>query len=111
MTSVPADGDDILFEALTPVGFTVRVTRNRWLVIVSAKHPVMAGRELSVKQALERPDEVRQSRIDPQVLLFYKAEATKRWTCAIAKRLADNGFLITAYPTDAIKEGARIWPK
>jgi hypothetical protein len=111
MTFVPADGDDILFEALTPVGLTVRVTRNRWLVIVSAKHPVMAGRELSVKEALERPDEVRQSRIDPQVLLFYKAEATKRWTCAIAKRLADSGFLITAYPTDAIKEGVRIWPK
>ena len=111
MTSVQADGDDVLFEALTPVGLTVRVTRNRWLVIVSAKHPVMAGRELSVRDALERPDEVRESRIDPQVLLFYKAEATKRWTCAVAKRLAETGFLITVYPTDAIKEGVRIWPK
>ena len=103
--------DAILFEALTPVGLTVRVTRNRWLLIVSAKHPVMAGRELSVREALERPDEVRQSRIDPEVLLFYKAEATTRWTCAVAKRLAATGFLITAYPTDAIKEGVRIWPK
>ena len=54
---------------------------------------------------------IRQSRVEPQVLLFYKAEATKRWTCAVAKRLADSGFLITAYPTDAIKEGVRIWPK
>jgi hypothetical protein len=69
MTSVPADADDLLFEALTPVGLTVRVTRNRWLVIVSAKHPVMAGREFSVREALERPDEVRRSRIDPEVLL------------------------------------------
>ena len=41
------------------------------------------------------------------MLLFYKAEATKRWTCAVTKRLADSGFLITAYPTDAIKEGVR----
>ena len=23
----------------------------------------------------------------------------------------DYGFLITAYPTDTIKEGVRIWPK
>ncbi len=23
----------------------------------------------------------------------------------------DRGFLITAYPTDAIKEGTPIWPK
>ena len=108
---MPAAGSDILFEALTPIGLTVRVTRNRWLVIVSAKHPVMAGRELSVRNALERPDEVRESRIDPEVLLFYKADATKRWTCAVAKRLEETGFLITAYPTDAIKEGVRIWPK
>ena len=46
-----------------------------------------------------------------QVLLFYKAEATKRWTCAVVKRVAEGAFLITAYPTDAIKEGVRIWPK
>jgi hypothetical protein len=95
----------------TPLGFRVRVTRQRWELITTAKHPVMAGRERFVRTALEAPDEVRQSRIDPQVLLFYKAEATKRWTCAVAKRLADSGFLITVYPTGAIKEGVRVWPK
>jgi hypothetical protein len=55
--------------------------------------------------------EVRQSRMDSQVLLFYKAETTRRWTCVIAKRAAEGAFLITAYPTDAIKEGVRICPK
>ena len=64
-----------------------------------------------MRAALEAPDEVRQSRIDSQVLLFYKAETTRRWTCAVAKRAAEGAFLITAYPTDAIKEGVRIWPK
>ena len=54
---------------------------------------------------------MRQSRIDPQVLLFHKAEGTKRWACAVAKRATEGAFLITAYPTDAIKEGVRIWPK
>ena len=68
-------------------------------------------RESLVRAALGAPDEVRQSRIDSQVLLFYKAEATRRWTCAVARRAAEEGFLITAYPTDAIKEGVRIWPK
>lgn len=108
---VPMDASDLLFEVQTPLGFIVRVTSERWKVIVTAKHPVMAGREGLVRAALEVPDEVRQSRIDPQVLLFYKAEATKRWTCAVAKRVGEGAFLITAYPTDAIKEGVRIWPK
>ena len=111
MTDVPVDANDLLFEARTPLGFSVRVTVVRWNLIITAKHPVMASREDLARAALENPDEVRQSRIDQQVLLFYKAEATKRWTCAVAKRLADSGFLITAYPTDAIKEGLRVWPK
>jgi len=32
-------------------------------------------------------------------VLFYKGEATKRWTCGVAKRLPDGAFLITVYPT------------
>ena len=71
----------------------------------------MLGREESVKQALERPDEGRRSRTDAEVLLFYKAQTPKRWTCAVVKRTNDDAFLVTAYPTDAIKEGVRIWPK
>ena len=105
------EANALAFEALTPLGFSVSATTERWNLIVTAKHPIMAGREGLVRTALEAPDEVRQSRIDQQVLLFYKAEATKRWTCAVAKRVAEGAFLITAYPTDAIKEGVRIWPK
>lgn len=95
--------DDVLFVALTPLGFAVHITRQRWHLITTAKHPVMVGRETTVKSTLERPDEVRRSRTDDQVLLFYKAEAGKRWTCAVVKRAEARAFLITAYPTDAIK--------
>ncbi len=102
---------DLLFEVRTPLGFSVRVTRTRWELIATTKHPVMAGRESSVRLALESPDEVRQSRIDAEVLLFYKAEGTRRWVCAVAKEARDQAFLVTAYPTDAIKEGIRVWPK
>jgi hypothetical protein len=100
----------LLFEAKTPLGFRVRVTVQRWALVTTAKHPVMLGREDAVKAALESPDEIRESRTDPQVLLFYKSEAAKRWTCAVVKRVGDEGFLITTYPTDAIKEGIRAWP-
>ncbi len=71
----------------------------------------MAGRELDVQAALTAPDEIRLSRSHPDVYLFYKSEGTKRWVCAVTKRLDGDGFLITTYPTDAIKEGERLWPK
>ena len=105
-------GEDILFEVQTPLGFRVRVTGSYWELIISVKHPVMARREEDVKETLIHPEEIRQSRSDPYVYLFYKSERIGRWVCAVSKRVDDEyGFLITAYLTDSMKEGARIWPK
>ncbi|MGH9196993.1 MAG: DUF4258 domain-containing protein [Acidimicrobiia bacterium] len=102
---------ELLFEVLTPLGFRVRVTRERWHLITTVKHPVMAGREDVVRATLENPEQIRQSRSDSEVLLFYRSERSSRWVCAVAKRAGDQGFLITAYPTDSIKEGIQVWPK
>jgi hypothetical protein len=99
------------FEVLTPLGFSVRVTREYWEMIVKVKHPAMQGREIDVQNALRTPDEIRRSRSDPAVFLFYRLERLGRWVCAVAKRLNGKGFLITTYQTDVIKEGERIWSK
>jgi len=112
MTTRPPSSEDLLFEILTPLGFRVHVTHRYWQLIVSIKHPVMLGQEEKVKQALTDPEEIRLSRSDPAVYLFYTPKHLGRWVCAVAKRENDDaGFLITAYPTDTIKEGVRIWPR
>lgn len=103
--------EDLLFQVLTPLNFYVRVTRSYWEYIVTVKHPVMIGHEQIVQETLQAPDEIRVSRNDPNVYLFYKSEGANRWVCAVAKRLDGEGFLITTYPTDAIKEGTKIWPR
>ena len=72
-----ADKKDILFEVRTPLGFHVRVTKSYWELIVTIKHPVMARREENVRATLEQPDEIRQSKSDKDVYLFYKAEREK----------------------------------
>jgi hypothetical protein len=97
------------FDVQTPLGFRVRVTHAYWQLIITIKHPVMAGREIEIQDTLADPDEVRLSRSDPNVYLFYRAQQIGRWVCAVSKREENEGFLITAYPTDAIKEGVRIW--
>ena len=102
---------DVLFDAITPLGFHVRVSRAYWQVIISIKHPIMAGHEKDVKAALEHPEEIRRSRADAEVYLFYKTQRKGRWVCAVSKKTNGEGFLITAYPTDAIKAGDKIWPK
>jgi hypothetical protein len=102
---------DVLFDVMTPLGFRVRVTREYWDLIVAVKHPAMKGREGDVQETLEEPTQIRQSKSDAKVLLFYKPERIGRWVCAVTKRLDGEGFLITTYPTDAIKEGVRVWPR
>jgi len=106
-----AQTDTLLFVVQTPLGFTVRVTRQYWEYIITIKHPVMVGHEERVREALQTPSEIRRSKSDPQVFLCYKPERIGRWICAVIRQLNGEGFLITTYPTDAIKEGYQIWPK
>lgn len=102
---------DDLFAVETPLGFTVRVSNRYWTAIVM-KHPDLADRVVDVQSALRTPDEIRRSRRDPAVLLFYRSDQTRgRWVVAVAKHEAGDGFLVTAYRTDAIKEGERLWPR
>jgi hypothetical protein len=104
------DDSVLLFEAKTPLGFTVRVTRERWELITRLKHPVMANCEEEVRATLETPEQIHRSQSDENVFLFYRSRRVGRWVCAVSKRTGTAGFLITAYPTDAIKEGKKIWP-
>ncbi|MBI3535523.1 MAG: DUF4258 domain-containing protein [Deltaproteobacteria bacterium] len=99
-----------LFEVKTPLGFLVRCTKSYWLFIVSEKHPVLQGHENDIQKVLSDPDEIRKSKRDPNVYLFYRG-SKPRWLCAVIKSENNFGFLITAYPTDSIKVGQSVWKK
>ena len=101
---------DLLFEVRTPVGFTVRCTTVYWQFIVSEKHPTLQGHEYDIQQVLVDPDEVRRSKKDMKVYLFYRG-TTPRWLCAVARQQDGSGFLVTAYPTDAVKIGEVVWKR
>src|SRR5437870_3606085 len=97
-----------LFEVMNPLGFTVRTTAEYWSLIES-KHPKLCGRVQEIVHVLTCPDQRCQSRQDTAVYLFYCANQS-HFLCAVVKRLDGEGFLITAYPCDKIKEGESVWP-
>jgi hypothetical protein len=102
-----AEGD-LEFEAATPFGVRVRCTRAHWIFLVTEKHPALLGKVAAVIRTLEFPQQVRRSRADSAVLLFYHRHET-RWLCAVIRIVADGAFLVTAYPTDALKAGEIVW--
>ncbi len=105
------DNENTLFTIVTQLSLTVRTSQRYWETISTVKHPSMRERIEDVKMVLFDPDQVHQSRGDPQVRLFYKQDRPNRWLRAVVKRLNGDGFLVTAYLTDAIKEGVQIWKK
>ena len=100
---------DVYFEVTTPLGIRVRTTPTYWARIVTYKHPVMRGKESLVKQALKQPEQVRRSLKDPSVHLYYAPDPPYS-ICVVVKCLEDIGFIVTAYRTEVIKEGEKIWP-
>jgi len=98
-----------ILEITTPLGVKVTCSSEYWEYIVSVKHPIMKGKEGLVAEILHHPDEIRKSKIDPNVYLYYKG--FERLYCSVAKHEGRNGFLITTYPTNMTKEGEIIWTK
>ena len=97
-----------LFEVLTPLGFVVRTTPDYW-TLLEHKHAEIRGRREDAKHCLTAPQQVRRSKQDPAVYLFYESLPPYH-LCVVVKRLNGEGFIVTCYVTDAIKEGTKIWP-
>ncbi len=100
----------ILFEVVTPLGCKIRTTKEYWHYLVEKKHPYMMNREATVINVLKYPDEIRKSLVDPPIHLYY--QRMDRLYCVVAKhQTSSEGFLVTAYPADKVKEGETIWKK
>ena len=99
--------EETFFLAKTPLNIEVRTTTEYWKYLITVKHPIMKGHEDTVKAALQFPDEIRQSKTDKDVFLYYKR--FDKLYCVVIKHIGMEGFLITAYPTDKVKEGDSIW--
>ena len=75
--------EGLLFEVTTPLGFAASVSAKYWDMIVTTKHPIMKRRGQDVQQTLKHPGEIRSSKSDSNVYLFYRAERPGRWICAV----------------------------
>ncbi len=105
-----AAGDEY-FKVGTPLGVTVRTTKEYWKRIIETKHPSIARYENEVKDTLKDPDQIRKSKQDPRVRLYYKSIG-KIYVCVVADHLSKlEGYIVTSYLTDRIKEGEQIYVK
>ena len=98
----------IYFEVTSKLDKRVYVTTSRWELIIKTKHLEMEDKEKEVKGTLTNPDEIRQSVSDDSVYLYYKKYG-KLSLSVVVKHKNGEGFIITAYFTDRIKEGKQFY--
>lgn len=101
--------DKYLFDIATPLNVKIHTTRDYWEKVL-AKHPELEGKLSDIQQTLRQPTEIRRSKRDEFIFLFY-SETEKYWLCVVTKKIGLEGFLVTAYITDRIKEGETVWRK
>lgn len=93
-------------------GRSVRLTEERMAHII--QHPEMVGMEKDVEKVLQLPAEVRVSRSDASVRLYYayyaKTRVGGKWLCVVVKSPPGDAFVVTAYLTDQLKVGDTVWP-
>lgn len=93
-----------IIEIIDRFGNKISLTRERWNHIL--KHEIPGLRAL--KQCLRDPEEVRKSRKDPDIRLYYK-KLQEKHLCVVLHSKQD--FIITAYKTYSKKPGDIVWKK
>lgn len=98
------------FEIESVLGKKIRTTKEHWKIISEVKHPIIKDYEEEVKETISSPNEIRQSKKDKSVYLYYK-RLPKYIICVLIKHLNSEGFIITAYLADKIKKGNVVWKR
>lgn len=95
------------------LGRDVRLTDERLQHIL--EHPELANMEFAIEETIGHPQFVIQSLTDPDAELNYRfyfgTRVGDKWVCVVIKYDTDDAFVLTAYLTDKIKKGVRLWPK
>ena len=98
-----------VFAVRSPLGYRVRLTRNRWREIVRYKHPALAGSEQAVRRCVETPMVVRESAKNSDVHLYHTRAGQVYLCVVVAPADGQDRFVVTAYFTRNIKKGRELW--
>jgi hypothetical protein len=94
-------------------GLEVRLTDERLEHIL--EHPEMRGSEAAIGVTLAFPERVIESLFDPDIRLYYRfyrrTVVGAKHLCVVVRISAEDAFVVTAYLTDSIKRGRRLWPE
>lgn len=95
-------------------GRSIRLTDERRQHIADA-HPSVLDLPEAIAQTLTYPDVVRLSSQSDDTRLYYRwyteTKYNDKYVCVVVVIAEDDAWIITAYLTDAIKQGELLWER
>jgi len=85
-------------------GNNLVLTKERWNHALKHELPDLD----SVKNCITNPEEIRKSRYDDDIHLYYR-ELNALYICVVVQ--VNKGFILTAYKTETKKEGEKVWKR
>ena len=94
------------------IGKIIELTQERKDHILEF-HPDLKVHFSKIPKVLEDPDQIRKSKHDPKVLLFYKYFANIKGGkyLAVVVKINKRNFILTSYLTDKTITGKKIYEK
>ena len=75
----------------------------------------MQNMESAIAETIESPQWVIQSVSDKNAHLYYnyyyETWVGNKWLCVVVKYQGEDAFILTAYLTDKMKQGERLWQR
>lgn len=100
---------DLLLEIKDILGNDIRTTKTYWKKITEIKH---GERETSIDEVIntiKKPEEVRRSIQDSNILLFYRKWGDL-YLVIVIKYIYDQGFIVTMYKISKVRrKGEIVW--
>jgi len=87
--------DNIYFEVTSKMGKKIRTTETYWNKLINEKHPRMRGMEKLIQESLKNPLQIRRSKVDQSIFLYYK-EWGDYFLCVVVRHLNGDGYIVTA---------------
>ncbi len=79
------------------------------------EHLEMRGQLERMRETLRRPDIVRRSIRSDDILMFYKwyhtSPVSEKFMVVVVKMIGRKGLILTAYYTDRVKLGEKVWER
>ena len=95
-------------------GTDVRLTDERFQHITDS-HPSVLELSDAIAETLTSPDVVRLSSWNADTRLYYRwyteTKYNDKYVCVVVVVTEDDAWIITAYLTDAIKQGELLWER